>query len=858
MISESSRKIFNTLIFCLMIGVMVNAVAADFDVSVSPNPVIVGERAVFLVEYSGRSRPELDSLPKVDGIDWLGEGGSGSSTTIVNGVVRSVIQKKYIFKVGEAGDCKIPSLSFSVGGKSVRTPPLSFRAIERKMLLSSSGGVKEASLDDLLFAECVVGSDRKEFFVGEEVPLEIRFYFINGMRVTPSWPEVSIENAVFQDYSSINPENPYFSGYRQISRNVDGREYRGFVFDTAFRPIAAGVVEGEVVEPYQISVPNEKRRRRSGGFFDDDFFFDPFGSRDRKISRKISMAFPELKIKPLPPVPDGCENLGLVGGWRVGYELTGTEEARVGETMTLKIIVAGRGAIETLKPPELRVDGFTVYPPEEGEPRRSRNGDSSCEIKYVFIPKRGGEAIIEFKTAVFDCAKGEYREFPFKRSLKISKLENGGSGSLVFNGGGDEPDDYRPRTKSKRGPTGIFRLKRTRSGRVALPLSRGVGLWLIILSLAGPVLLLLVEMALWRRRCLTGDEALLRRRAARSRRSAVVRALAKCSDDELIEVASRELIPYLNDALALPPGTSSAGLGERIKDEKIAAALSELASSGYMPGIGSTPKPELRKTLIAAAKKLGVVVAVIAVSFSAMADEALAPLINIDSDDRALEAYNDGDFSAAADYYRSQINPAAPDAGLLYNLGNCLYQTGDYSKALVCYERAMRLAPGDSDIRENLNCARRKLFLPEIGQISCPTDLVREARDRLRPDWWLLLAAVGWVAGFAAVAVRRWIGRWWLAAVVISSLVIAVSLLAFVSQRHGSYSPSRALVVAEMAPVYSLPSIKNGREVFRFKDGEELTIEETRGDWACVRSGEAEGWVKKDAIARLWPNGDDG
>lgn len=56
-------------------------------------------------------------------------------------------------------------------------------------------------------------------------------------------------------------------------------------------------------------------------------------------------------------------------------------------------------------------------------------------------------------------------------------------------------------------------------------------------------------------------------------------------------------------------------------------------------------------------------------------------------------------------------------------MGNCLYKLGDLPRALICYERASRLAPRDSDILENLNLVRRKLGLPEKYLIASPADI---------------------------------------------------------------------------------------------------------------------------------------
>lgn len=75
-------------------------------------------------------------------------------------------------------------------------------------------------------------------------------------------------------------------------------------------------------------------------------------------------------------------------------------------------------------------------------------------------------------------------------------------------------------------------------------------------------------------------------------------------------------------------------------------------------------------------------------------------------DEAALAAANQlyaaGHYTEAAALYEQMASQGAVDSAVLYNLGNAYFQQGDLSRAAFNYERALRLAPRDADIRANL------------------------------------------------------------------------------------------------------------------------------------------------------------
>ena len=73
----------------------------------------------------------------------------------------------------------------------------------------------------------------------------------------------------------------------------------------------------------------------------------------------------------------------------------------------------------------------------------------------------------------------------------------------------------------------------------------------------------------------------------------------------------------------------------------------------------------------------------------------------------ASAAYSRGDYKTAIEEFEL-LSRSGLSAPLLYNLANSYAQDGQSGRAILNYERALRLASGDSDIRGNLELVRKE------------------------------------------------------------------------------------------------------------------------------------------------------
>ena len=91
--------------------------------------------------------------------------------------------------------------------------------------------------------------------------------------------------------------------------------------------------------------------------------------------------------------------------------------------------------------------------------------------------------------------------------------------------------------------------------------------------------------------------------------------------------------------------------------------------------------------------------------------------------------YEKEQYEEAAKVYETLLHDNGMSAEVYYNLGNCYYKMDLIPQAILNYERAYLLNPGDGDIRANLALARGKT----IDKVVPPSETNPLPRTRYRP-----------------------------------------------------------------------------------------------------------------------------
>jgi len=201
------------------------------------------------------------------------------------------------------------------------------------------------------------------------------------------------------------------------------------------------------------------------------------------------------------------------------------------------------------------------------------------------------------------------------------------------------------------------------------------------------------------------------------------------------------------------------------------------------------------------------------------------------------EAYSRGDYAGAIDKYQQIITTAGYSPGVLYNLANSYELSGRTGRAILNYERALRLAPSDSDIAGNLELVRKDhgLFPKESSPIERFFGLLPLGQWSALIPLSLLLFTVFLLAGM-----RYRFSRPTTIGVGTCCLLILVLALAGTIDRDHYFNPSvvvspeAKLFISPFASAASIGAVQEGRLVYPQKSHGEfsyVTDETDRSGW---------------------------
>lgn len=209
------------------------------------------------------------------------------------------------------------------------------------------------------------------------------------------------------------------------------------------------------------------------------------------------------------------------------------------------------------------------------------------------------------------------------------------------------------------------------------------------------------------------------------------------------------------------------------------------------------------------------------------------------------EAYSRGDYQAAIQDYRQIIESEGYSPAVLFNLANSYAQSGETGKAILAYERAMRLSPSDPDIRGNL-----ELIKKEKGLFPKEPSKAEKFFTLLTLKQWSLLAlcSMATLALFQLIALKyRFTNQTTITVTMLSVLALSLGSVGTVFE-YRFFNPSVVtakdvrLLVSPFTSATSVGAVQEGRLVYPQKHHNDfiyVTDETDRKGWIPIASVEA-------------------
>jgi len=216
----------------------------------------------------------------------------------------------------------------------------------------------------------------------------------------------------------------------------------------------------------------------------------------------------------------------------------------------------------------------------------------------------------------------------------------------------------------------------------------------------------------------------------------------------------------------------------------------------------------------------------------------------------ANTAYAEKNYQQAVDLYEKVLNENGVSSEVYYNLGNAYFRMKQVAPAILNYERALLLDPGNRDVRHNLAYAQAQTVdkIEAVGEFFLTT-AYNAVKNLYSADQWASYAIVSFLLFLAGAALffftRRTI---WRKIGFYSGLLFLVCCLIFntfsFNQKRALTHRNTAIIFVPTVTIKSTPD-NSGTDLFILHSGTKVEVNNTTDDWCEIETADGNvGWIK--------------
>ena len=779
-----------------------------------------------------------------------------SSYQMINGHTSqsSSITYTYIVAATKGGSYTIPAAHVVVDGKKIASNALTIKVI------GSTGSNSRPYNDDegeevREMGSRISGSDlfikvsanKKRVYEQEPILLTYKVYtLVQLSQLRGDMPDLKS----FYTQEVDLPQQKSFS-----LETVNGRPYHTctwsqyvmFPQTTGKLHIPAITFEGVVIQQNRNVDPFE-------AFFNG-------GSGYVEVKKKIEAPGIEIQVDPLPQ--RSATFSGGVGKFNISAQLDKTE-TKANDPITLRIIVSGTGNLKLIKQPVINLPkDFDKYEPKVTEQTKLTTAgiEGSKIYDVLIVPRHQGKYDIPpVEFTYFDTSTKRY-ETVKTEAFHLDVAKGSGASAVSDFSGQDELQELNK----------DIRFIKTGDADQHLTGDYFFGSTAYWITIAALVLVFITLFVIFRQRAIDNANVTAMRgkkanKVATKRLKQAARLMTDNKPGEFYDEVLRALWGYVGDKLNIPVAQLShdnissklaeRGVHQSIID-KFIGALDECEFERYAPG---DPKGNMSKVYDKAMLAIEKIEEVMkkggrkSVASIALLLMLLPMTANAATKADADSAYVNGNYQEAIKVYESLLKQGE-SAELYYNLGNAYYRTENITRAVLNYERALLLSPGDGDIRFNLQIARSKTIdkiVPESEMFF--VTWYRSLVNIMSVDGWGRMALVSLALVIVLFLVYLFSARVWVQKVGFFGGGILLVVFVFSNffawqQRQQLLNREGAIVVAPSVTVKSTPA-QNGTDLFILHEGTKVVITDgSMKSWREIRLADGKkGWIESKKI----------
>jgi tetratricopeptide (TPR) repeat protein len=221
------------------------------------------------------------------------------------------------------------------------------------------------------------------------------------------------------------------------------------------------------------------------------------------------------------------------------------------------------------------------------------------------------------------------------------------------------------------------------------------------------------------------------------------------------------------------------------------------------------------------------------------------------------EYYREKQFEKAIDAYQQIIHMGYEGTALYYNLGNSYYKEGKLGYAILYYEKAHKLSPGDEDILHNLTIVNTKT----VDKLdSLPRFFIFEWWESflslLSVKQWAYLTYVFYILMLAAIgmyffAKRPFVQRYSFFSGLIAALLLILAAIPLIINLNRAMNDKNAIIIAPSVTVKLAPDLTSN-DAFIVHEGLKIKELDYVENWIKIKLQDGkEGWVQQGEIGSI-------
>lgn len=221
------------------------------------------------------------------------------------------------------------------------------------------------------------------------------------------------------------------------------------------------------------------------------------------------------------------------------------------------------------------------------------------------------------------------------------------------------------------------------------------------------------------------------------------------------------------------------------------------------------------------------------------------------------QAYRDGNYQEAIDWYQKILDTGYESGRLYYNLGNCYYKTDQIGRAILNYEKSKKFLPNDSELQFNLELARLKI----IDRIETPPRFfLFEWWDQIKNFYTISqltnLVLLSYIVSAAILVAFLFLKADRIRKILFSTFIITLILTLFCgyllfANIHEEKTNQYGIVLSPNVTVLSAPG-EGATDVFVLHEGIKIRIGDQRGDWLKIVLPDGKsGWIRNSHVGMI-------